>query len=387
MSTKNDEWLDDDNSEEISPTEYDITATPNDFNVSTLYNFIERGAVAIPGFQRNFVWDIKRASKLIESLILGLPVPQLFLYEQSKNKFIVIDGHQRLMSIFYFKKQKFPRMEKRSEMRAIFDDNGSIPDDILYDDEFFSDFKLQLSSNLPDQPNSYNKKSYSTLGESQLQFDLRPIRNIVVRQNSPANEDSSVFEIFSRLNSGGLNLTPQEIRLSLYHSKFYDSLMSLNREKGWRSILSKENLDLHLKDVEILLRIFAILVDYDNYAPSMVKFLNQFSKKCQENTDDQNHYLISLFKSFLCACSDLPQDAFLSKKTRKFSIALIESVFYATCRDAFENKRMLNGKVKMDEINNLSSDSAFQEAATKSSTQSSNVKTRITQGKISISSL
>ena len=54
--------------------EYDITAAPNDFNVLTLYSFIESGAVKIPGFQRNYVWDLSRASKLIESLILGLPL-------------------------------------------------------------------------------------------------------------------------------------------------------------------------------------------------------------------------------------------------------------------------------------------------------------------------
>jgi len=81
----------------------------DDFNITTLFSFIESGVVSIPGFQRNFVWGIKRSSKLIESLILGLPVPQLCLYEQAKNKFLVIDGQQRLMSIYYFIKQRYPK--------------------------------------------------------------------------------------------------------------------------------------------------------------------------------------------------------------------------------------------------------------------------------------
>jgi len=86
----------DDYSQEVDDSddpiaEYDITATPNDFNVITIHNFIESGALVIPGFQRNYVWDIKRASKLVESLILGLPVPQIFLYEEKRNKFQVID--------------------------------------------------------------------------------------------------------------------------------------------------------------------------------------------------------------------------------------------------------------------------------------------------------
>ena len=83
-------WFDDyaDDSDDLDVEEYDITVSPNDFNVTTLYNFVDSGAVHVPGFQRNFVWDMRRASRLIESLILGLPVPQLFLYEQHRNKFL-----------------------------------------------------------------------------------------------------------------------------------------------------------------------------------------------------------------------------------------------------------------------------------------------------------
>ena len=121
------EWFDDyaDDAEEDQIEEYDITAAPNDFNISTIYNFLEAGSVRIPGFQRNFVWDLGRASKLIESLILGLPVPQVFLYEVGRNEFVVIDGQQRLMSIYYFIKQRFPKKEKRTELRSIFDEPRS----------------------------------------------------------------------------------------------------------------------------------------------------------------------------------------------------------------------------------------------------------------------
>ncbi|WP_314951598.1 DUF262 domain-containing protein [Bradyrhizobium cosmicum] len=200
------EWFDDyaDEEDELQIDEYDITATPNDFNVSTLFNFIESGAVRIPGFQRNFVWDQVRASKLIESLILGIPVPQLFLYEQARNRFLVIDGQQRLMSIYYFIKRRFPRKEKRVEIRAIFDREGKIPDEVLHDDEYFDDFKLKLSEKLPNQTNKFHGLNYSTLGDYKTQFDLRPIRNIIVKQNSPAGDDSSMYEVFNRLNTGGI---------------------------------------------------------------------------------------------------------------------------------------------------------------------------------------
>src|SRR5258706_57175 len=234
--------------------EYDLTSSPNDFNVSTIFNFIQSGSVKIPEFQRNYVWDVGRASKLIESLILGLPVPQIFLYESARNSFLVIDGQQRLMSIYYFIKGKFPRKEKRVELRAIFDKHGSIPDELLQDDTFFTDFKLSLPSRPNNTPNKFKGLTYSSLGDYKNQFDLRPIRNVIVKQNEPKDDDSSIYEIFNRLNSGGVNLAPQEIRSSLYHSHFYAMLYRINALLGWRKLLSVEEPDLHMKDVEILLR-------------------------------------------------------------------------------------------------------------------------------------
>ncbi len=291
-----DDWFEDyaDDGDEIQIEEYDITAAPNDFNISTIYSFLESGSVRIPGFQRNFVWDIGRSSKLIESLILGLPVPQIFLYEVGRNEFLVIDGQQRLMSIYYFIKQRFPRKEKRSELRAIFDEHGKIPDETIHDDEFFENFRLKLAESVPSHPNQFKGLAYATLGNHKTQFDLRTIRNIIIKQNSPKDDDSSMYEIFNRLNTGGINLKPQEIRTSMYHSPFYDILYRENSNATWRRLLGNAEPDLHMKDVEILLRGFAMLIDGHNYTPSMVKFLNQFSKKCKGQTKDQNKYLTRL---------------------------------------------------------------------------------------------
>ncbi|MEJ5178858.1 DUF262 domain-containing protein [Erwinia sp. MYb416] len=164
-STEN-SWFEDyaDNTDPFQIAEYDITSTPNDFNVMTLFSFIESGAVKIPGFQRNFVWDIARSSKLIESLILGLPVPQIFLYEQGRNNFLVIDGQQRLMSIYYFVKKRFPRKEMRVELREIFDKAGRIPEEVLHDDTYFQSFNLKLPEKIPGVKSIFKNLNYSTLG-------------------------------------------------------------------------------------------------------------------------------------------------------------------------------------------------------------------------------
>ena len=381
-------WFEDyaEGPDELQVEEYDITASPNDFNVMTLHNFVESGAVRIPGFQRNFVWDLGRASKLIESLILGLPVPQLFLYEQSRNNFLVIDGQQRLMSIYYFIKKRFPRKEKRVDLRAIFDRKGSMPEDILGNDEYFQTFNLRLPERLPHHANRFKGLNYATLGEYRTQFDLRPIRNIVVKQNTPDDNDSSIYEVFNRLNSGGINLRPQEIRTSMYHSDFYEMLYRINADETWRKVLNKPDPDLHMKDIEILLRGIAMLVDGNNYAPSMVQFLNQFSRKCSTHTPDKNEYLKSLFSSFLNACSSLPEDAFTHRKSR-FNIALYEAVFTATCEKAFAKRSSVKGVVDHDCMRTLARDEEFVAASLEGTTQTVKVQKRLERARAILSPL
>ena len=373
------DWYDDyaEDREELQIEEYDISASPNDFNVMTLHSFVDSGSVRIPGFQRNFVWDIGRSSRLIESLILGLPVPQLFLYEQERNKFLVIDGQQRLMSIYYFIKKRFPRKERRDEIRRIFDQEGTIPDSVLYDDKYFQTFNLRLASSLPNRKNKFSGLNYATLGDYKTQLDLRPIRNIVVKQNAPSGDDSSMFEVFNRLNTGGVNLRPQEIRTSMYHSDFYRMLYRINAEARWRKLLRSDTPDLHMKDIEILLRGFAMLVDSDNYAPSMVRFLNLFSKNCMNNNAQRNEYLERLFDSFLHACVKLPADVFSNKRNNRFNIALYEAVFAVSGKGAIAERRPIDGLLNARKIRDLEQDKAFSEASLVSTTSTANVKKRL----------
>ena len=235
------DWYDDADEEdhELQLGEYDITVFPNDFNVMTLCSLVDRGSVRIPGFQRNFVWDIGRASRLIESLIMGLPVPQLFLYEQERNRFLMIDGQQRLMSIYYFVKKRFSSSDRRADIRRTFDLEGHVPENMLHDDSYFQTFNLRLSDARTDRTNRLRGLNYSTLSDDyRTRLDLRPIRNIVIKQSAPEHDRSSIFEIFNRLNSGGVNLRSQEIRTSMYHSGFYTMLYRVNAGNGdWRRLV------------------------------------------------------------------------------------------------------------------------------------------------------
>lgn len=379
MAKHNDEWFEDESDLEdleYPLHEYELTASPNDFNVTTLYNFIESGTVRIPGFQRNYVWDIKRASKLVESLIIGLPVPQIFLYEESRNKFLVIDGQQRLMSIYYFIKQRFPREEKRTGLRQIFDTHGKIPDSTFDDDSYFVKFNLKLPEQLPSQKNKFNDLNYSSLGDYRSAFDLRPIRSVIVKQVSPKDDDSAIYEIFNRLNSGGVNLKPQEIRMSLYHSEFYNMLYRMNTQQEWRRLTGISEPDLHMKDLEFLLRGFAMLVDGQRYNPSMVKFLNAFSLKARTFDANKIQYLERLLMSFLESCSELDNDAFQSGINR-FSITIFESIFAAACGTAYADGALVKGKITAESVTKLKSDEKFLSASERTTASKTNVTTRL----------
>ena len=378
-----------DGEDEISDIEeYDISASPNDFNVATMYDFIKSGVFAIPGFQRNYVWDIRRASKLIESLIVGLPVPQIFLHEAGRNRFHVIDGQQRMMSIYYFMEQRFPRYEARPRLRRIFAEHGNIPKEILSDSEYFTNFELVLPAKVLGSPNRLHGLTLDGLSDKKPDLLLRAVRNVIIRQNAPKDDDSSMYEIFSRLNSGGVNITPQEMRMSLYHSNFYNMLMRVNYEEEWRRLLMSPEPDLRLKDMELLLRMFAMLTDAEGYSPSMSKFLNQFSKNCQSNNMEKNQHLELIFKSFLAAASGLPDDVFLNKATNRISVALMEAVFAAACRNwKDDNAPLSKEKLDLKEINTLETDAEFVQASQLATTQSANVRKRLERGYALVSPL
>jgi hypothetical protein len=281
------------------------------------------------------------------------------------------------MTIYYFKKKRFPKENKRFELRQIFDAEKGIPDSVLNNNEYFVDFNLQLSDPKPGHKNKYNKLNYFTLDDSdRITFDLRTIRNIIIKQNLPDDGNSIVFEIFNRLNSGGINLKPQEIRTSLFHSTFYDSLYGLNMNISWRELTPQKEPDIHMKDIEFLLRGFAMLLMKDEYAPSMTKFLNRFSLRAKKFPEAKIKYLEQLFITFVEYCAGVDKKIFFSK-TGKFNISVYESIFYGTCKDAFDRKDLKIRNFSIESANMLKEDGSFIEYTQSSTASSHNVTGRL----------
>ena len=238
--------------ETVSPERYDISSFGADYDVDGLVRRINRGDVFIPDFQRDYVWRIPEASRFIESLLLGLPVPGIFLArEPESNKLLVIDGQQRLKTLQFF-------------YSGVFDPK---PDQKTH--RIFALTKVQAN---------FEGLTYEGLSESdRIKLDNSIIHATVVKQDSPQDDDTSIYHIFERLNNGGRKLTPQEIRTALYHGPLIDQIKLLNEHAAWRAIFGPKN--ARLKDQELVLRFLALYFDYEHYEKPMVEFLNKFATR------------------------------------------------------------------------------------------------------------
>lgn len=361
--------------DEMYVNAYDISVAPNDFNIMTINDLIENKVIAMPSFQRNYVWDRKRASKFIESLILGLPVPQVFLYQERRNRYSIIDGQQRLLTVYFFIKQKFPRIGKRKFLRKVFDDYGDIPNEILQDKDIFQDFKLQFPKFENGEKNLLEGKKYLTLTDAQrTAFKLMTMRCMTIRQNSPENNDS-IYEIFSRLNTGGMNLSPQEIRGCLYRSDFYKMVYDLNSDPNWRALVGRKEEDDKFRDVEIIIRSFALLHSHKTYAGSMLRFINKFSKDAQDFSEEQIIRFKELFVRFLSVCRDIETNHFQTK-SGSFNISLFDSVFVAVA-EKLEALGVEDAKITQQSFDALKANKDFQYAITHSTSHADTVRKRL----------
>lgn len=358
--------------------EYDITISPRDLTPASIVDMIDNGIMELPIFQRNYVWDISKASKLIESLILGLPVPELFFYSEGdeNSTYKIIDGQQRLLSIYFFLKGRFPKNAKSRVAICKELNFGKDLTTLMADNNLFKDFLLMLNNEDDEVKSRYHAKKFVLLDkDTQIKFRLRRyLRTVVVRQNKPENNSSSMFEIFNRLNTGGAALTPQEVRASVYYCPFYTMITRLNLLDSWRNLLNKPSIDLHSNDLELILRSIALLVDKENYFPKMTLFLNNFSEKSKKFDKSTINYLERLFISFIDSCSNLGEKAFF--RNNRFSKSLFESVFYAVCRDNYLNKNIVEGKINKESFEKLKIDKGFIESLQSGALSNDGITTR-----------
>ena len=249
--------------DEQVPISYDIATYPSDFTLSVIAQMWSEEDIAIPEFQREFVWSIQQSSLLIDSFLRGLPVPAVFFYIGDDNKNLVIDGQQRILSVVYFL-EGFFGPEGAQGKRQVFRLKG-------------------LGETSP-----YQNKRFADLEPSdQRKLKQAVLRAVNIKQLSPIGDGTSAYHIFERLNTGGTPLTPQEIRNCVFSGEFSSQLKAANKNKNWRRILGKPKIDRHQKDVEILLRVFSLVGHVTSYEKPMKEFLNRAMKGNQSGSTER----------------------------------------------------------------------------------------------------
>lgn len=259
---------------ETTPASYEVITYPADFTLEGLVSKFKKGNMTVPGFQRNYVWNIKQASRLIESFLLGLPVPAIFLFtDDAKNEQLVIDGQQRLMTVVYFLDGYFgePDTNGRRKVFKLTGLNESSP----YYNKTYRDLE------------ETNQAAFNKLNDSVL-------RAFVIKQITP-NGNTSVYHIFERLNTGGTQLVGQEIRNCVYHGSFNDLLCKLNNYENWRKIFGNTVQHKRQKDVELILRFFAFYENGNNYARPIKDFMSNYMCQNQNMTVEKCAELETLF--------------------------------------------------------------------------------------------
>ena len=299
------EVIDTSESDDTTPVvRFEITSFGADYDVAGFVARLDRDDIVIPPFQRDYVWHLPEASRFVESILLGLPVPGVFLAKDSEtNKLLVIDGQQRLKTLQYF-------------MGGVF--NPKQGD------------KKQKVFALTKVSKQFEGLSYDELSDSDRRnFNDYVIHATIVKQDKPSNDDTSIYHIFERLNTTGQRLSPQEIRVAVYRGLLLDLLENLNDTSEWRQLFGKTS--PRLKDRELILRFLAFYADAKSYDRPLNEFLSKFAAKNRNPKPHQLEKFSALFCSTIKTIySALGTDAF--RPERALNAAVFDSVMVGVAR-------------------------------------------------------
>lgn len=237
-----------------------------DFSVKELVGMASDGTINVaPEYQRQFRWPIENQSRFIESVFLGIPVPSLFMAANKDGTWELIDGVQRLSTLIHF--------IGNAEQLAKFKFDSPLVLDGL---ESLTEFNGCTHGQIP-----------NTI---QLKFSLRPLKVTTLSDKS----DLKVrFDLFERLNTGGVILSKQEIRGCVYRGEFNDFLTELSENNDFKACVNlTETNETDGTKQELVLKFFAYLNNRNAFDHSVVDFLNQYMENSTSSFDYKKNRMI-----------------------------------------------------------------------------------------------
>jgi Protein of unknown function DUF262 len=321
---------------------FEINSYGADYTVDTLVKRMRDDAFKVPEFQRQYVWTLKHASKFIESLLMGLPVPGIFLYkEKGTNQHLVIDGQQRLRTL-----------------QAFYDG--------IFRDKVFK---------LTGVRDPWDGARYVDLDSSDVRkLDDSVVHATIFQQEEPEDVLDSIYFVFERINTGGIRLSPQEIRNCISLGRFITTVKRANKDTYWRSVFGAPN--NRAKDEELIVRFCALYIDGNSYKRPMNKFLNDFSDRMNKLSEQDLIEIEKVFKSTIYVISQaIGTRAF--RLIRALNAAVFDSVMVGLAKRISVDEVIDHSKI-LQAYDNLLENPAYRAACERSTADEENVRVRQT---------
>ena len=269
-----------------------VSLEKNDRSLFEFHRWYQRGRLILDTeWQREYVWDRKRSSRLIESFLIDLPIPVIYLAVNDEGKYEVIDGLQRLTSVFNFLDNEY----KLTGLEIKIDLNG----------RQFNDLPEDLQDKLAD----------STLRTFEL---------------SHKTSKDLMFLIFERLNTGGVVLNEMEIRNCLYRGKLNDLIKELAQFNEFKSCVNQKNIHKRMKDRALILRFLAFYErTYSKARKGLKAFFNEFCEIYRNPSEEKlNEFRDQFKKAIKAAYTIFGNSGF---RLRSTSTSVNASVFQVLC--------------------------------------------------------
>jgi Protein of unknown function DUF262 len=330
--------------EQPTDIKFTINSYGADYTVDTLVKRLKTEAFYVPQFQRKFVWSQRHASRFLESLLMGLPVPGIFLYKEPvTNRHLVVDGQQRLRTLQYFYTGTF--LENKFRLVGV---------------------HLE-----------WNGKTYEELSAAdKLKLDDSTVHATIFQQEEPKNSRKSLNLVFDRVNSGGIRLSPQEIRNCVSDGPLLHCIREMNDNETWRLVFGKHR-NSRLKDHELILRFLAMHERGDRYARPMRDFLDDFADDFKAAPAPTLERFRALFAQTIKACWHAKgRDAF--RPVRSLNAAVFEGVMIGVAARQEKDSSQPEPKEIAEGYDALLRDTAFMRACERATAVEESVRIRRT---------
>lgn len=338
---------------------YNINSWGADLSFREIITMYDEAELLKPELQRKYVWTKTEASRFIDSILLGLPVPSVFFAKEQNETMLIIDGFQRIMTVYDY-------------VKGIFSGDGKV-------------FKLSNTENINAR---WRGKAFAELDtEEQRRIRNTTIHAIIFEQKHPKN-DTGMFQIFERINTGGRTLKAQEIRNCVYQGKCNDLLFELNKHNSWRKILGLDVEDSRMADLELILRYFAmrdlhIRSEGELKQINLAKYLNQYMSDKTGSTEEDISDMKQDFIKMIDKVFELFGDkAFknLKKESDNFASKINPAIFDAiSVATSYAIKVGYNFMEEdyLEKYRNLLKNEEFRRVSSSRTTNIDNIKMRI----------